>query len=79
MDRKSYVVDTAFIVVGSVFVLINNINMGAQLDVAIIKSVLRKPLGPLCGFVSQFAVMPLVGVSLHRRLSLLFMRNKYSA
>ncbi|KAK4314773.1 hypothetical protein Pmani_013974 [Petrolisthes manimaculis] len=58
VDRKSYVLDTIFIVVGSVFVLINNINMGAQLDLAIIKSVLRKPLGPICGFISQFAVMP---------------------
>ncbi|KAK4327363.1 hypothetical protein Pmani_002191 [Petrolisthes manimaculis] len=34
--------------------------MGGQLDLDIIKGVLRRPLGPLCGFISQFAVMPLI-------------------
>ncbi|XP_047468766.1 sodium/bile acid cotransporter-like [Penaeus chinensis] len=58
IDRKSLTVDTLFIAVGSFFVLINNINMGAQLDLDIIRGVLRRPLGPACGFVSQFLCMP---------------------
>ncbi|XP_045584542.1 hepatic sodium/bile acid cotransporter [Procambarus clarkii] len=59
VDRKSRTLDTIFISIGSVFVLINNINMGAQLDLLVIRDVFRRPIGPVCGFISQFAVMPL--------------------
>lgn len=60
VDRSVHTYETAFIILGSAFLLINNINMGAQLDIGIIREVLRRPLGPACGFISQFAVMPLV-------------------
>ncbi|KAG7172297.1 Ileal sodium/bile acid cotransporter-like 3 [Homarus americanus] len=59
VDRKTYVLDFVFIIFGATFVLVNNINMGAQLELQIIKAVLRRPLGPVCGFISQFAFMPL--------------------
>ena len=42
-----------------VMVLVNTINMGAQLDMAIIVQVFRKPVGPGVGFISQFLFMPL--------------------
>ncbi|KAK8733163.1 hypothetical protein OTU49_006497, partial [Cherax quadricarinatus] len=60
VDRKAHALDLIFIIFASVFMLFNNINMGAQLDLQIIKDVLRRPLGPVCGFISQFAFMPLV-------------------
>nr|XP_045584540.1 uncharacterized protein LOC123746811 isoform X1 [Procambarus clarkii] len=59
VDRKGHVLDLIFIIFGSIFMLFNNVNMGAQLDLEIIKDVLRRPLGPVCGFISQFAFMPL--------------------
>ncbi|XP_071533411.1 ileal sodium/bile acid cotransporter-like [Panulirus ornatus] len=59
VDRMALTLDIVFISVGSVFVLFNNANMGAQLNLEIIKSVLKRPVGPLCGFLSQFAVMPM--------------------
>merc|ERR1719180_20266 len=42
-----------------VMVLLNSINMGAQLDISIIVKVFKKPVGPIVGFVSQFLFMPL--------------------
>ncbi|XP_063868660.1 ileal sodium/bile acid cotransporter-like [Scylla paramamosain] len=59
VDRSVHVFETVFIALGSCFLLINNINMGAQLDLRVIRDVLRRPLGPICGFISQFAFMPL--------------------
>jgi len=35
------------------------INMGCALDLKVIKEVLKKPIGPAIGFVSQFIFMPL--------------------
>merc|ERR1712179_723559 len=34
------------------------INMGMQLNMKLIFNVLKKPIGPLCGFMSQFLFMP---------------------
>jgi len=48
-----------FTMVMVVMVLVNTINMGAQLDLQIIKEVFKKPIGPFVGFVSQFLFMPL--------------------
>lgn len=42
-----------------VLVVVNTVNMGAQLDIEIIKDVFKKPIGPLVGFLSQFGFMPL--------------------
>merc|ERR1712079_259277 len=35
------------------------INMGCALDLEVMKKVLRRPIGPLIGFVSQFLFMPI--------------------
>jgi len=48
-----------FTLVMIIMVLVNTINMGAQLDLEIIKEVFKKPIGPFVGFVSQFVFMPL--------------------
>ncbi|XP_068251012.1 sodium-dependent organic anion transporter-like [Palaemon carinicauda] len=60
VDRKLLMLDHVFIGFGLIFMLINNTMMGSQLDLHLIFSVLRKPLGPLCGFISQFTLMPLL-------------------
>ncbi|XP_063612531.1 ileal sodium/bile acid cotransporter-like [Penaeus indicus] len=60
VDRKALILDYVFIGVGSVFMLFNNVNMGAQLDLEVIVGVLKRPLGPACGFLSQFVCMPVV-------------------
>lgn len=39
---------------------LSTISMGCALDLAIIKKCITKPIGPIVGFFSQFAFMPLV-------------------
>ena len=48
-----------FTLIMILMVVVNTINMGAQLDIEIIKQVFRKPIGPFVGFVCQFGFMPL--------------------
>jgi len=40
------------------------INMGCALDLEVMKKVLRRPVGPLIGFLSQFVFMPLCSFAL---------------
>ncbi|XP_053208833.1 hepatic sodium/bile acid cotransporter-like [Panonychus citri] len=40
-------------------VLLNFINMGCAVDLVVIQSVLKKPIAPLIGLISQYVVMPL--------------------
>ena len=44
--------------------------MGLEIDITVILSVLRKPIGPLIGFVSQFLFMPLCTYGLAKSLLL---------
>jgi len=50
----------------SVAVLISlaYINMGCALDLEVMKSVLKRPIGPTIGFISQFIFMPLMSFAL---------------
>lgn len=48
-----------FTLIMIVMVVVNTVNMGAQLDIEIIKQVFKKPIGPFVGFLSQFGFMPL--------------------
>ena len=63
VDRKHQATDIVFFSMITVFIMINTIIMGCQLDLAVIWSVIRKPIGPICGFLSQFGFMPLVMLS----------------
>ena len=56
---RSQVMNNIFTMVMITMVLLNTINMGAQLDLDIIVKVFKKPVGPLVGFASQFLFMPL--------------------
>jgi predicted Na+-dependent transporter len=40
--------------------VLNTINMGCALDMAIVKQNILRPVGPIVGFISQFTFMPLV-------------------
>lgn len=44
--------------------------MGLEIDMGIIWSVLKKPIGPAIGFVSQFVFMPLCAYGLAKALLL---------
>ncbi|KAK7068580.1 hypothetical protein SK128_003564 [Halocaridina rubra] len=59
VTRGQSFVDKIFMTILTTFLLANTINMGCQLNLHIIWMCLKKPLGPLCGFLSQFLVMPL--------------------
>ena len=48
-----------FTLIMIIMVVVNTVNMGAQLDIEIIKEVSKKPIGPFVGFLSQFGFMPL--------------------
>lgn len=61
--RRVSAISKAFIISVATLVSLNYINMGCALDLAVVKSVLKKPIAPSIGFLSQYAVMPLVSES----------------
>ena len=60
--QSSRVFTNIYNTVISVMIMLNNINMGAAIDLYAIKSVLKKPIGPIVGALSQFVAMPLVKI-----------------
>ncbi|CAG0897276.1 unnamed protein product [Darwinula stevensoni] len=58
--RQIRIIDRIFMIVLTCMVVVNNVNMGCQLDLNVIKETLKRPIGPAVGFFSQFTVMPLV-------------------
>lgn len=48
-----------------IMAVLNTINMGCALDMAIVKQNILRPVGPIVGFISQFTFMPLVSVLLN--------------
>uniref|UniRef100_T1JMS2 Uncharacterized protein n=1 Tax=Strigamia maritima TaxID=126957 RepID=T1JMS2_STRMM len=59
ITRRERIIDNIFLAGIFIFMTINNINMGCVMDMAIVKEVFRKPIGPIIGFCSQFLFMPL--------------------
>lgn len=60
VERKKSLVSRIFLVSVIVLVSFNYVNMGCALDLSVVKSVLRKPVAPLVGFLSQYGFMPVV-------------------
>lgn len=58
--RPPRAVDTAFIYTVAILVSVAFINMGCIVDLNVVKATLKKPIGPLIGFCSQYLFMPLV-------------------
>ncbi len=48
-----------------IMAVLNTINMGCALDMAIVKQNILRPVGPIVGFISQFTFMPLVSVLIY--------------
>ena len=59
-SKRGVLLSTIFTVIITLFVIINTFLMGTQLDISVIKEVLKKPYGPIIGFCCQFLLMPLV-------------------
>lgn len=58
--KRERTVTRAFIISVAVLVTLSYVNMGCALDLAVVKTVLLKPVGPLVGFLCQYLIMPLV-------------------
>lgn len=66
--RKQSVLSLAFTVSVAVLVSLNYVNMGCALDMDTVKNVLRRPIGPIVGFFSQYLAMPLVAYGMAKWL-----------
>lgn len=60
VKRKKATISLIFTISVAVLVSLNYINMGCALDSDVVKSVLRRPIAPALGFLSQYLVMPSV-------------------
>ena len=60
VTRPTRVIDKAFTISVAVLVAIIFVNFGCALDWALVKQMLKRPIGPLIGMTSQYFVMPLV-------------------
>ncbi|KAK7070647.1 hypothetical protein SK128_006853, partial [Halocaridina rubra] len=47
-----------------IFVAIAYVNMGATMDLGVVKKILKTPIGPLLGVICQFIFMPLIAFGL---------------
>jgi len=57
---NSSVLNDIFMLVMMSMIIVNTINMGAQLDLEVLKEVFKRPIGPAVGFFCQFLMMPLL-------------------
>jgi len=58
--RKKTVQSRIFTFLVAVIFPLVYINMGCAMDLGVVKATLRRPVGPLIGFVCQFLLMPLI-------------------
>ena len=54
--------NNAFLYIMTLMIIVNTVNMGAQLDLNVIREVFRRPVGPVVGFVAQFFFMPAISL-----------------
>ena len=64
VKRKQTTISLIFTISVAVLVSLNYINMGCALETEVVKSVLRRPIAPALGFLSQYIVMPSVSSSI---------------
>ena len=60
--RKTSILDALFGIIIISLVTINYVNMGCHLDLQVVKETMKRPIGPVIGFVCQFTIMPLVSL-----------------
>uniref|UniRef100_A0A2R5LBU5 Putative sodium-bile acid cotransporter n=1 Tax=Ornithodoros turicata TaxID=34597 RepID=A0A2R5LBU5_9ACAR len=66
--RKQSILSLVFMVSVAILVSLNYINMGCALDLETVKSVMKRPIGPVVGFFSQYLAMPLIAYGLAKFL-----------
>ena len=57
------ILQTIFVVVLTVLIVVANALMGCELNLDIVRDTLRRPIAPAIGLACQFVLMPLVSVS----------------
>lgn len=62
--REKRTIDTVFTATVAVLVSVIYINFGAALQMDKLRGILRRPIGPIIGFLGQFLVMPLLSYGL---------------
>ena len=61
--RKERIVDHLFVAVVTLLMMLAYVGMGCAVDLGTVKEVLKKPVAPIIGFMSQYVIMPLVSGS----------------
>ncbi|CDS43400.1 sodium bile acid cotransporter [Echinococcus multilocularis] len=62
--RESGVVDSIFRIGLIILLILATFFMGCEVDINVIRSYAKKPIGPLLGFFCQFIIMPAVAIAL---------------
>merc|ERR1712172_335607 len=62
--RKKTIQSKLFSYSVAILVSLAYINMGCALDLEVVKKTLKKPVGPLIGFICQYFIMPLISFAL---------------
>lgn len=62
--REERVIDTVFTASVAILVSILYINFGAALDLPVLMTIAKRPIGPVIGFLAQFLFMPLLSYGL---------------
>lgn len=61
VNCRKRAIDTAFTASVAILVSLIYVNFGCALKWDTLKDILRRPVGPVIGFIGQFLVMPLLG------------------
>ena len=62
--RKKTIESKVFSYSVAILVSLAYINMGCAMDLEVVKKTLKKPVGPLIGFLCQYLLMPLLSYAL---------------
>jgi sodium/bile acid cotransporter 3/5 len=62
--RKKTIQSKLFSYSVAILVSLAYINMGCAMDLEVVKKTLKKPVGPLIGFICQYFIMPLISFAL---------------
>ncbi|KAM7533412.1 hypothetical protein Aperf_G00000126435 [Anoplocephala perfoliata] len=64
--RKSGISDVVFRVGVIILLIITTFFMGCEVDIGVIRSYLKRPTGPILGFLCQFIIMPATAIALSK-------------
>merc|ERR1711865_1234562 len=64
VEKKKTIQSKLFSYSVAILVSLAYINMGCAMDLEVVKKTLKKPVGPLIGFICQYFIMPLISYGL---------------